>query len=630
MIFLEGLFRLVLPLTLAGSLAALLVLGAKALTRDRLGPGWNYYIWALPMALYVLPVPLSLGWMEAALPERGAAGSAPAAAVGGAAVTGGGTATAAAAAGAAGPAPTLWELLPVLAWVWLLGMVFSAAVRATECRSLWDSLGNCAQPARPGGQAQKQFRAVLAELGIPEGRVALVICPGVESPMITGLRKTAVILPREDYPRGQLRMMLRHELCHYRGGDLWYKAAAMAVGCIHWFNPLVKLMIRDLDRCCELRCDQRAAGAMEAGERQLYGRMLLDIAQGKTAPGGTALPLATEKNELKRRLTLLREGWELSMGTRAVSLGLALVVAVTGVVCASAVNPGPVFAEAFQGEDTPVNSSFAGEIPALWDGEGSTGAGDDGGSEPPAQPPLRMQAVLADEVTGQQAPPESSEAPETAPPEAPAEDESSAKDEPPVEDAPPVEDEPLAGADAGEEAPLDTTEPEAAPDEAEPEPELTPEELEKENQRWEEELRAQCSYEPTEEELESFSWDGGLLWPVDGGTISCGYGWYYGHTGVDIRADAGTEVYAAADGLVIYASNYSIWPYGKRVDIYHGDGVVTRYAHCSSVLVTAGDEVRQGDLIGLVGRTGNASGNHCHFEVRMDGDDRNPEDYWVK
>ena len=108
MIFLEGLFRLVLPLTLAGSLAALLVLGAKALTRDRLGPGWNYYIWALPMALYVLPVPLSLGWMEAALPERGAAGSAPAAAVGGAAATGGGTATAAAAAGAAGPAPTLW------------------------------------------------------------------------------------------------------------------------------------------------------------------------------------------------------------------------------------------------------------------------------------------------------------------------------------------------------------------------------------------------------------------------------------------------------------------------------------------------------------------------------------------
>ena len=81
---------------------------------------------------------------------------------------------------------------------------------------------------------------------------------------------------------------------------------------------------------------------------------------------------------------------------------------------------------------------------------------------------------------------------------------------------------------------------------------------------------------------------------------------------------------------MIYASNYSIWPYGKRVDIYHGDGVVTRYAHCSSVLVTAGDEVRQGDLIGLVGRTGNASGNHCHFEVRMDGDDRNPEDYWVK
>ena len=54
---------------------------------------------------------------------------------------------------------------------------------------------------------------------------------------------------------------------------------------------------------------------------------------------------------------------------------------------------------------------------------------------------------------------------------------------------------------------------------------------------------------------------------------------------------------------------------------------MTRYAHCSSVLVTAGDEVRQGDLIGLVGRTGNASGNHCHFEVRLNGERQNPMNY---
>ena len=102
---------------------------------------------------------------------------------------------------------------------------------------------------------------------------------------------------------------------------------------------------------------------------------------------------------------------------------------------------------------------------------------------------------------------------------------------------------------------------------------------------------------------------------------------YYGHTGMDIAADSGTEIYAAADGQVVYASNYSVWPYGKSVLIDHGDGVRTRYAHCSKVTVSQGDVVSRGELIGLVGRTGNASGSHCHFEVRLDGQPADPAGY---
>lgn len=118
-----------------------------------------------------------------------------------------------------------------------------------------------------------------------------------------------------------------------------------------------------------------------------------------------------------------------------------------------------------------------------------------------------------------------------------------------------------------------------------------------------------------------------FMWPVKGGRVSAGLYGYRGHTGMDIAAPYGTEIRAAMDGQVTYATNYSIWPYGKRVDMSHGNGVTTRYAHCSSVFVTAGQYVRQGDTIALVGRTGNASGNHLHFEIRINGAIMNPANY---
>ena len=120
---------------------------------------------------------------------------------------------------------------------------------------------------------------------------------------------------------------------------------------------------------------------------------------------------------------------------------------------------------------------------------------------------------------------------------------------------------------------------------------------------------------------------GSFLWPVDGGYMSAGLYGYYGHTGMDIAAPAGTIIRACRAGYVTYASNISIWPYGKRVDINHMDGFTTRYAHMSTVVVSSGTYVEQGQIIGYVGRTGNASGPHCHLEIRLNGVIMNPASY---
>ena len=90
------------------------------------------------------------------------------------------------------------------------------------------------------------------------------------------------------------------------------------------------------------------------------------------------------------------------------------------------------------------------------------------------------------------------------------------------------------------------------------------------------------------------------------------------HQGVDIANDKGTEINAADGGTVIYAQN-SHNGYGNLIKIQHDNGAVTYYGHLSEILVSVGDKVAQGDLIALMGSTGNVSGPHLHFEIRPNG-----------
>lgn len=94
------------------------------------------------------------------------------------------------------------------------------------------------------------------------------------------------------------------------------------------------------------------------------------------------------------------------------------------------------------------------------------------------------------------------------------------------------------------------------------------------------------------------------------------------HQGIDIGANKGTAIYAAMDGTVTTASEEG--EYGKHIDITNAD-VLTRYAHCSKLLVKEGDKVKKGDKIAEVGSTGNSTGPHLHFEIRRDNRTINPE-----
>jgi murein DD-endopeptidase MepM/ murein hydrolase activator NlpD len=95
------------------------------------------------------------------------------------------------------------------------------------------------------------------------------------------------------------------------------------------------------------------------------------------------------------------------------------------------------------------------------------------------------------------------------------------------------------------------------------------------------------------------------------------------HPGIDLAGAYGTPIYATADGTVLRAG-WNSGGYGNLVEIDHGRGIATRYGHMSAILVHPGDHVTRGEQIGRMGSTGRSTGNHLHYEVRIDGHPVNP------
>ena len=103
------------------------------------------------------------------------------------------------------------------------------------------------------------------------------------------------------------------------------------------------------------------------------------------------------------------------------------------------------------------------------------------------------------------------------------------------------------------------------------------------------------------------------------------------HTGTDIACAEGTPILAAADGIVTVANGLDSWggSYGYYIQIDHGGGLETLYAHCSSICVTTGQQVQAGQVIGYVGHTGRVTGSHLHLEVRIDGNRADAMQYFT-
>ena len=178
-----------------------------------------------------------------------------------------------------------------------------------------------------GSVTRGDYRALLDETArsLSVNAPKMLICEAVTTPAVTGLFRPTLLLPHERYELPELRYILRHELCHLKRRDMLFKLVLLAANAMHWFDPVVYLMLRQADEDIELACDSAATDDLDRAERAAYSRTLLAAVQSnvRALPATTCFGSTVER--LKRRITNVL-GAQKKRGLGVVALVLALTL----------------------------------------------------------------------------------------------------------------------------------------------------------------------------------------------------------------------------------------------------------------------------------------------------------------
>lgn len=310
---------------------------------------WRYYIWLLPAALLLLPVSLPQSFSvpasrPPAMGENIPAGEGQTAQTGPSAsqtvpaqqTEGDNLQTVTAPVGEtqAQPSPQRrMPAVPVLPLLWLAGI-------GALCLSHWFQgarfrrfLRRGTLPADPDTLAL--LKELQKELGVRRG-VSLRKFPGRSSPFLYGVLCPVICLPDLGLSGEELRRVLAHELIHCRRRDLLVKRAVRAVRTLHWFNPLVWLLERQMNRYCELSCDEQVVRGLPKEERKSYGLTILKLMRQETVHPPQAAFLA--EREIKNRLEVIMKQEQRGRLRRALSMTLAAVLCLGCTALAADVN----------------------------------------------------------------------------------------------------------------------------------------------------------------------------------------------------------------------------------------------------------------------------------------------------
>lgn len=357
----ERLMTALLELTLPMALVIAVLLAAGPLLGRRFTAKWRYWAWLLIAVRLLLPVGITLPQPVVTLPQPqgeftypvsreepaptepapvgdpiqvvpGAAENDPYQQIetGMTAPTGPSAETPKPAEPAIIPTPAATRSIPVMeavGWCWAAGTALFLLWQLGSYLALRAKLSRSRRPL-----TDEAILAVLEKESAAAGRQKPlpVYTAAVGSPMIVGAIKPTLLLPELELSTEQLSLVFRHELIHYRRRDIWYKLLLMLANAIHWFNPMVWLMVYAADRDLELSCDEAVVAGRDEAYREEYGRCLLAVVRaGMSRRTLFTTNFYSGKKTLKNRLATIFDTTKKHRGTLALA-ALLLAAAVAG------------------------------------------------------------------------------------------------------------------------------------------------------------------------------------------------------------------------------------------------------------------------------------------------------------
>lgn len=345
--------KLILSLSLSGSLLILLLILLRPVYRNRLSKNWQYYIWLVVILRLLLPVTPEtslMGTLFSVQEQRSAdnltvpetameqAETFYGAADTGSAVTdrhdvGNTTAENNSPAAAFSPdtATDHESIGRVLFLLWLVVTLLLFVRKLTVYQSFVKYVDAGSRPLEDIGLLER-FGLIMEQHQI-KGFVDLRINSLVSSPLLVGFLHPRIILPHTDLSESDFYYTALHELTHYRRRDMFYKWLVQITVCLHWFNPFVYLMCRETNRLCELSCDERVIDSIPEDARKSYGTTLVNAvgAGGSYKDTLASVTLNESKELLKGRLDAIMKYKKLSKLMRYATLFI------TGILIGSAV-----------------------------------------------------------------------------------------------------------------------------------------------------------------------------------------------------------------------------------------------------------------------------------------------------
>lgn len=309
---------LVLSLSLSGSILALVLLALKPLVKDRLSKTWQYYLWLIVILRLLLPFTPQTSIMGELFRKAQSVSSTSA---------------------AVGVTPSMdtneeyalspsWESSETLRVPNAQNALAEKASHAVDPRDILDSLGilwvggafmlfaykvasyrRFVRLVRASARQETEqrvldiYRAALTEQKVKR-QIPLYENNQVFSPMLVGIVRPAIFMPVLEASGDELRGILRHELTHYKRLDFLYKWIVQAALCLHWFNPLVYLVAKQISESCELSCDEAVIGHLDEAGRVAYGDALVASlkVQGRYKGFAGSMPMSENGNIVKERL----------------------------------------------------------------------------------------------------------------------------------------------------------------------------------------------------------------------------------------------------------------------------------------------------------------------------------------